>query len=146
MKKTTRNIILIISLIILLLFVNFQSICFAASDTCPLCKGTGHIPGYNNKTCTNCGGSGRISHASASTTDMFGGAKDFITTGEQNANDKISEESLQDLSDNLYNVLLIIAIIIAVLIGLILGMKFILGGIEAKALVTVTVLVTKLTL
>lgn len=129
MKKTKKNIILII-LAMILVFISFENICLA-STTCPLCKGTGHIPGYNNKTCTNCGGNGRISDASA--TDIFSGAKSFIENGQQDADSKISEDNLQDLSDNIYNVLIIIAIIIAVLIGLILGMKFILGGIEAKA-------------
>ena len=45
----------------------------------------------------------------------------------------IKEEAFSDLSDTLYNVLLIIAIIAAFIVGGILGIKFITEGVEGKA-------------
>lgn len=45
----------------------------------------------------------------------------------------IKEEAFSDLSDSLYNVLLIIAIIAAFIVGGILGIKFITEGVEGKA-------------
>lgn len=45
----------------------------------------------------------------------------------------IKKEAFSDLSDTLYNVLLIIAIIAAFIVGGILGIKFITEGVEGKA-------------
>ena len=45
----------------------------------------------------------------------------------------IQQEAFSDLSDTLYNVLLIIAIIAAFIVGGILGIKFITEGVEGKA-------------
>ena len=45
----------------------------------------------------------------------------------------IKQEAFSDLSDTLYNVLLIIAIIAAFIVGGILGIKFITEGVEGKA-------------
>ena len=45
----------------------------------------------------------------------------------------IKEEAFSDLSDTLYNVLLISAIIAAFIVGGILGIKFITEGVEGKA-------------
>lgn len=45
----------------------------------------------------------------------------------------LKEDELNDLSNTLYNVLLIIAIIAAFIVGGILGIKFITAGVEGKA-------------
>lgn len=58
--------------------------------------------------------------------------KKFITTGEKEA-DKISQDNLKNMSDTIYNILLVAGIIIAIIVGLIMGIKFIMGGIEEKA-------------
>lgn len=63
------------------------------------------------------------------TGEIIKGADDFITAGQ----DKISGDKLKNLSDLIYNTLLVIGIVIAVIIGAILGIQFITGSIEQKA-------------
>ncbi len=57
----------------------------------------------------------------------------FIEQGKQGADDKIDPENLKNMSNTLYNILLVVGIVIAVIVGLILGIKFILGSVEEKA-------------
>lgn len=60
-------------------------------------------------------------------------AGSFIEIGKENAENKIKTENLKNMSDTLYNILLVVGIIAAIIVGLILGIKFILGSIEEKA-------------
>ena len=60
-------------------------------------------------------------------------AKGFITKGEAEANDKISEDNMKVLSNTLHNILLVVGIIIAIIVVLVLGIKFIMGSLEEKA-------------
>lgn len=66
--------------------------------------------------------------------DILQGADDFVSEGLKNGqNEKISSENLKNLSDQIYNILLVIGIIIAFIIGMILAMQFMTGSIEAKS-------------
>jgi len=65
--------------------------------------------------------------------DINNAATGFIDAGKANVEDKISTQSLQNISSTIYNVLLILGVIVAVIIGLILGIKFIIGSIEQQA-------------
>ena len=49
------------------------------------------------------------------------------------AENKIGSDDLKNMSDTIYNILLVAGIIIAIIVGLIMGIKFIIGGIEEKA-------------
>lgn len=60
-------------------------------------------------------------------------AGSFIEIGKENSDNKIKTENLKDMSDTLYNILLVVGIIVAIIVGLILGIKFILGSVEEKA-------------
>lgn len=60
-------------------------------------------------------------------------ADGFIDTGASGAAGLIPEQNLKDLSDTVYNILLVVAIVVAVLLGAILGLKFITEGVEGKA-------------
>ncbi len=60
-------------------------------------------------------------------------AHGFIQAGQSGANGLISQEKLKELSDTIYNVLLVVGIIAAVLIGVLLGIKFVTAGVEGKA-------------
>ena len=60
-------------------------------------------------------------------------ADGFIKKGESNANNKISQESLKNMSDTIYNILLTVGIIIAFIIGAVLGIKFMTSGAEGQA-------------
>lgn len=60
-------------------------------------------------------------------------ADSFIQAGQSGANGLISQAKLKELSDTIYNVLLVVGIIAAVLIGVLLGIKFITAGVEGKA-------------
>ena len=61
-------------------------------------------------------------------------ANSFLDKGSQvDEDDTISEEKIQDLSNLIYNVLLVIGIVVAVVIGGILGIQFITSGAEGKA-------------
>lgn len=64
-----------------------------------------------------------------SISDIIKGADDFVSGG----SDKISGDKLKELSDIIYNVLLIIGTVIAVIIGAVLGIQFITGSVEQKA-------------
>lgn len=65
--------------------------------------------------------------------EVISEAKGFIEKGEADADNKISEESMKNLSNTIYNILLVVGIIIAIIVGLILGIKFIMGSLEEKA-------------
>lgn len=57
----------------------------------------------------------------------------FIKAGEEGADAKIDPTDLKNMSDTLYNILLVVGIVIAIIIGLIMAIKFILGSLEEKA-------------
>ena len=57
----------------------------------------------------------------------------FIDAGKSGADSKINPTDLKEMSDTLYNILLVVGIIIAILVGLIMGIKFIMGSLEEKA-------------
>ncbi len=63
--------------------------------------------------------------------NIITGGQDFINKG--NGSAPIDSESLKQLSDTIYNILLILGIVIAVIIGTILGIQFITGSVEQKA-------------
>ena len=71
--------------------------------------------------------------------DMFTQADNFIKK-EDSSTITIPEEKLQEMSETLYNVLLVIGIILAVIIGLILGITFMTGSIEEKVKVKETLI------
>lgn len=60
------------------------------------------------------------------------GANSFISSGET-ASEKMSQTDLMNLSNNMYNILLVLGIVVAVIIGMILGIKFITTGADGKA-------------
>lgn len=65
--------------------------------------------------------------------EIIGEGKDFIEDGKEDAESKISQKNLREMSSTLYNILLVTGILIALIVGMILGIKFIMGGIEEKA-------------
>lgn len=69
----------------------------------------------------------------ATVRNVITGADGFITTGEGTSNDIISTNELNDLTNTVYKILVIIGIIIAVIVGAVLGIKFITEGAEGKA-------------
>lgn len=74
----------------------------------------------------------------SSISDIIDGADDFIQSGVEDKSPTLDDESLQEMSDLLYNVLLIIAIVIAVIFGLVIGIQFMTGSVEQKAKVKET--------
>lgn len=64
--------------------------------------------------------------------DIIGQGDKFINSKDPSIK-TLKEDELNDLSNTLYNVLLIIAIIAAFIVGGILGIKFITAGVEGKA-------------
>lgn len=69
--------------------------------------------------------------ATTSTTGLGGiisGADGFLNQGTDSVPLKIKE-----MSDMIYNILLILGIVIAVIVGMVIGMKFMTGGAEEKA-------------
>lgn len=59
--------------------------------------------------------------------------KGFIEAGKTGAEEKITWKNLKNMSDTLYNILLVIGIIIAFIVGGILGIKFLTSSVEGKA-------------
>ncbi len=61
--------------------------------------------------------------------EIFQGGDDFISKG-QSGGEMLP---IQDMSNLIYNILLIIGVVIAVIVGLIIGIKFMTGSVEEKA-------------
>ncbi len=60
------------------------------------------------------------------------GAQGFIDAGVEDESPAISDETLQNMSNSLYNAILVVATIIAIIVGLFIGLKFITGSISEK--------------
>lgn len=63
--------------------------------------------------------------------NIIQGADGFITNG--SSSDMIAGDKIKNLSDIIYNVLLIPGTVIAVIVGSVLGIQFITGSVEQKA-------------
>lgn len=71
--------------------------------------------------------------------DMSGVAGNFIQDGAA-VDSPMDTDKLREMSDTIYNFLLIIAIIIAVIVGLIIAIKFITGSVSEKAKIKETLI------
>lgn len=70
-----------------------------------------------------------FSHANAASLGgVIEGADSFIEQGSSH----ISDDKLQDLSSDIYNILLVIGVVVAVIVGAILGIQFMTGSVEQK--------------
>lgn len=67
--------------------------------------------------------------------DVITDGKSFIEKGTSNKDgiNAFGQKELKEISNTIYNVLLVVGIIIAVLLGAIMGVKFIIEGAEGKA-------------
>lgn len=72
--------------------------------------------------------------------DIFTGADDFIQSGIDDENPTIEDTDLKNMSNLLYNTLLIIAIVIAVIVGLVIGIQFMTGSVSQKAKIKETLI------
>lgn len=63
--------------------------------------------------------------------NIIQGADGFITNG--SSSDMIAGDKIKNLSDIIYNVLLILGTVIAVIVGSVLGIQFTTGSVEQKA-------------
>lgn len=73
------------------------------------------------------------------TDDFIQGADDFISHG-STGDSPIENTELQEMSDMLYNTLLIVAIVIAVIVGLVIGIQFMTGSVAQKAKIKETLI------
>lgn len=64
--------------------------------------------------------------------NIVSGADGFIQSGQQGSA-KIDNDDIHNLSDTIYNILLIIGTIIAMIVGAVLGIQFMTGSVEAKS-------------
>lgn len=67
----------------------------------------------------------------AALSNIVSGADGFIQNGQGSS--KIDNDDIHNLSDSIYNILLIIGTIIAMIVGVVLGIQFITGSVEAKS-------------
>lgn len=65
--------------------------------------------------------------------DIFTQADNFISAGEESSASVPDNESIKDISGDIYNILLMIGIVVAVIVGGILGIQFIIASAEDKA-------------
>lgn len=79
------------------------------------------------------------SHAT-SISDIFKGADDFIESGVKDVNTTIEDGDLENMSDLIYNTLLITAVVIAVIVGMVIGIQFMTGSVEQRAKVKETLI------
>ena len=63
--------------------------------------------------------------------DVISGGKDFLDSSDSSA--KLNQTLLQNTSDSIYNILLMISFIVVAIIGISLGIKFMMSGVEEKA-------------
>ena len=76
----------------------------------------------------------QTNYVQASTiSNSLAGAGEFIEDGVKDTGVTIDAGNMEEMSDALYNVLLVVAIIIAVIVGLIIGIQFMVGGVSQKA-------------
>lgn len=69
-----------------------------------------------------------------SISDIFTKADGFIKKGQSSSSGTaISEDTIKDMSEMIYNILLVIGVVIAVILGMIIGIKFMTGSVEEKA-------------
>lgn len=77
--------------------------------------------------------------ANVSIGDITGGADNFLGSAyEKDENGEVPEEpfnqdSLKEVSDVVYNILLVIGIVAAVIVGMVLGIKLMTGSVSEKA-------------
>lgn len=67
----------------------------------------------------------------AALSNIVSGADGFIQNGQGSS--KIDNDDIHNLSDSLYNILLIIGTVIAMIVGVVLGIQFMTGSIEVKS-------------
>lgn len=67
----------------------------------------------------------------AALSNIVSGADGFIQNGQGSS--KIDNDDIHNLSDSLYNILLIIGTVIAMIVGVVLGIQFMTGRIEVKS-------------
>lgn len=72
--------------------------------------------------------------------DIFTKADEFVKKGQSSSATTISETSMKNMSDILYNTLLVIAIVMAVIIGMVIGIHYMTGGIAEKVKVKETMI------
>lgn len=72
--------------------------------------------------------------------DIFTKADEFVEKGDASSATTIKEDTLKEMSDVIYNVLLIIGIVVAVIVGMVIGIKFMTGSAEQKAKVKETLI------
>lgn len=76
----------------------------------------------------------------SSLSETIEGAKNFIQAGIDDESPSISEGNLKNMSNLLYNSLLVIAIIIAVVVGLVIAIQFMTGSVSEKAKIKETLI------
>ena len=64
--------------------------------------------------------------------EIFSQGEDWTTTGKANTDTTLNTENLQNLSGQIYNLLLAVATVVAVVVGAILGIQFMTAGIDKK--------------
>lgn len=64
--------------------------------------------------------------------DIISGGEDFIKTGTEQG-EKINQDTIKDISDYIYEVLLTLGVLIAVAVGVVLGIQFMFGTMEEQA-------------
>ena len=123
-------------LVVLTIFM-ISNIVYAV--TCDRCSGEGYLYGTSGSSgvkCPSCNGEGEVPEVSNdegeankhSIGEIIKEGAAFIQIG-QGEESPIKKENIQDLSNTLYNILIIVGIIIAFIIGGILAIQFITGGV-----------------
>lgn len=64
--------------------------------------------------------------------DIFSTAEDWETTGKAHTNTTMDPKNLNNISGQLYNILLAVATGVAVIVGAILGVQYMTAGIDKK--------------
>lgn len=64
--------------------------------------------------------------------DVISGGKDFLSSG-TSTGVSVNQTNLKKVSNDIYNILLIVSFVVVAVIGICLGIKFMMSGVDEKA-------------
>lgn len=75
-----------------------------------------------------------------SISNIIGGADNFLAIGNNDIDNTFDDVTMKNISDGLFNTLVIIGTVVAMIVGAVLGIQFITGSVEQKSKVKETLI------
>lgn len=124
-KNIIKIICILIILFILLIPINSVQ---AAESTCPICKGSGYIPGTK---CPTCNGKGTVgSGGSGGSSDQTVINPDDFKPGELTSSDT---QTAFKSAGTIAKAIVYVGLVISIVMIMVLGIKYMMGSVEERA-------------